>query len=145
VRGFKLRELRVETRDDYYEMNFGVYDQAGVLTVVLRLPRPDASGIYDIEGVHKTIIREGRRGADYPARPNATESIWVLGQEEILQSVIHRALDNALVSAVHGNPPGEQVGQDTIDKWFARPSGWPKVPLSKVAGSCAARSCCAVL
>jgi len=89
------------------------------LSVVLRLPKADPEGVYDIEGVHKVLTLEGKRGYDYAARPNRAESICVHHHDEILRELVVAALGSALVSAVKGNPPAEQVGQDVIDRFFA--------------------------
>ena len=56
---------------------------------------------------------------DYPDGPNLTKGIWVRDHPEILRELIREALDTALVSAVKGNPPAEQAGQDVIDSFFA--------------------------
>lgn len=87
--------------------------------MTLHLPLPDSSGIYNIEGISKVLIMEGRRGIGYPRDPNQSSSIWVLDQKETLLDLIRRALNTALVSSVKGNPPAEQAGQDVIDKFFA--------------------------
>lgn len=99
-------------------MTFRIKDEAGPLSVVLRLPTPEG-GVYDIDGTFKAIVLEGRRGVEYPVQPNRVGSIWVRNKDEVITELIGKALDATLVSAAKGSPPAEQMGQEVIDRFFA--------------------------
>lgn len=104
---------------DHYEITFRMSDKLGPLSVALRLPKPDDRDVYEIEGVSKVIIYEGRKGTNFAKEPNKASSIWVRTKKEIIEDLIKRALSTALVSSTKGKPPAEQAGQDVIDKFFA--------------------------
>jgi hypothetical protein len=119
IRGFTLLDVSASEEDDHYVLVFRVEDDSSQLGIALHLPKPDKDGVYDIEGINKVIVQEGRRSVDYPKHPNRTSSIWVRSQDEIIVDLIAQALDATLVSAVHRHPAAEQMGQQVIDDFFA--------------------------
>ena len=119
IRGFMLLDDQLVVKGDHYQVVFTVQDPSGKLAVVLRIPKTDERGVYDIEGIPKVMIKDGRPSLDYPKHPNLSSSIWVRDPNEIVLQLAGHALEIALVSAVHGNPPAEQAAQDVIDKFFA--------------------------
>lgn len=70
--------------------------------------------MFDVGGVDKVIIMPGRRGINFGANPGSLAGISVKSVTDTLFTVLGQALDAALAGGI-----AEQLGQDTIDKFFA--------------------------